>query len=74
VVKLGCRTDGSSTLASFSVTPSGPFDRVEIRPTNTTTAFGFSIASSFIVSEVATCGSSVAICKTQLDTVSNECP
>jgi type II secretory pathway pseudopilin PulG len=74
IMKQGCRADGTSTLASFSITPSGPFDRVEIRPQNTNAVFGFSIPSSFIVSEVATCPAAVSSCKTQLDTVANECP
>jgi len=74
VVKQGCQADGSSTLASFSITPPGQFDRVEIRPQNTNTVFGFTLSSSFIVSEVATCSALVASCKTQLDTVANECP
>jgi len=74
VVKQGCHTDGSGTLASFSLAPTGAFKRVEIRPQDTNPVFGFSIPSSFIVSEVAACLASATSCKTQLDTVANECP
>jgi hypothetical protein len=74
IVKQGCRADGTNTLASFTINPGVAFTRVEIRPQDTTSVLGISFPSSLIVSEVAACLSTAASCKTQLDTVTNECP
>lgn len=74
VTKQACRQ--GSVLASYTVNPGVSFDRVEIRSLNTTQSFGFSIPSSFIVSEFATCTSTAPTCRTTLDTAnpSSECP
>ncbi len=71
VVKSGCRADGR--LASFSVTPSGAFDSVEIRPVDATASGGLTNITSFLVSEVKACAASVSSCKTSLANGGNTC-
>ena len=71
VVKSGCRSDGR--LASFSVTPSGAFDSVEIRPVSATASGGLTNISSFMVSEVKACAASVSSCTTGLANGGNTC-
>ena len=72
VVESGCRNDGR--LASFSVTPSGAFDSVEIRPVDATASGGLTNISSFMVSEVKACAASVSSCTTGLANGGNTCP
>lgn len=69
----GCRDDGG--LASFSLTPSGTFDRVEIQATSATSG-GSSFISQFLVAEVKACASTESTCVTGLSSASptNTCP
>jgi type II secretory pathway pseudopilin PulG len=72
ITKNGCHADGG--LASFASIDAGAnFDRIEIRPLQTTSAFGFSFPSSFFLSAFATCASGVA-CHTSLEAPGNLCP
>jgi type II secretory pathway pseudopilin PulG len=72
VTKGGCNPDGG--LASFLMTPSGPFDAVEIIPVAATGSSGGSSYSAFLVSEIKACAASAASCKTGLTTGANTCP
>jgi type II secretory pathway pseudopilin PulG len=72
ITKGGCNADGG--LASFSMTPAGPFDAVEIVPVASTGSSGGSFYSAFLVSEIKACTASAATCKTGLTTGANTCP
>jgi hypothetical protein len=69
IVKPGCRADGG--LASYSVTASGDFNKVEIRPLVSTLFF---IDSAFYLSEFQTCAAGASPCTTSLATAANTCP
>jgi hypothetical protein len=72
LTKQACHS--GSGLASFaSVDPGADFDKIEIRALNTTAVAGFSLASSFYLSEFKTCATGVA-CHTSLETAGNLCP
>jgi type II secretory pathway pseudopilin PulG len=72
VVKAGCRADGG--LASYSMTPAGTFDSVEVRPLWATSPPSDQYYTGLLVSEVVACASSVANCKTGLSSGANDCP
>jgi len=72
VVAVGCRADGD--LASFSITPSGTFDAVEIRPIDAPGIFGGTNTSAFLVSAVQSCDVTVSSCSTALANGGNNCP
>jgi hypothetical protein len=72
ITKGGCNADGG--LASFSMTPSGPFDAVEIIPIPATGSSGGSFYSAFLVSEIKACAAGAATCRTGLTTGANTCP
>jgi type II secretory pathway pseudopilin PulG len=72
ITKSGCNADGG--LASFSMTPTGPFDAVEIIPVAATGSSGGSSFSAFLVSEIKACAATAATCRTGLTTGANTCP
>jgi len=72
VIAVGCRADGD--LASFSITPSGTFDAVEIRPIDAPGIFGGTNTSAFLVSAVQSCDVTVSSCSTALANGGNNCP
>jgi hypothetical protein len=69
ITKLGCHADGG--LATFSMTPVGAFNTVEIRPLVSTIAF---IDSAFYVSECQSCAAAAVTCTTSLANAGNTCP
>ena len=72
ITKAGCNTDGG--LASFSMTPAGVFDKVEVIPVAATRAGGGTLVSLFLLSEIKACTASTSNCKTSLTTGANTCP
>ena len=72
ITKGGCHADGG--LASFTMTPAGPFDAVEIIPVAATGSAGGTSYTGLLVSEIKACTASTATCKTGLATGANTCP
>ena len=72
IVKPGCRADGG--LASYSMTPAGVFNIVEIRPLWATAPSTDQFYTGLLVSQFATCTATASSCKTSLSAPSNECP
>ena len=63
-VMSGCAADGG--LASFSITPTGDYDRVEIQPNASVSPVFGSFISQFLVAEVKACSSTESTCTTSL--------
>lgn len=71
VTKDGCNADGS--LASFSITPSLTFDRVEIQPRSATPG-GASFLTEFLVAEVKACAGSTCVTTLATANPASVCP
>lgn len=70
-VVAGCRSDGG--LASFSISPAGAFNRVEIRALPATSASVAVSATGFLLAAIQACGAT-GTCQTALAAPANECP
>lgn len=76
VIKESCSSDGRHATISMDVHTllGADFNRVEIRPLTTTTAFGFSFNSAFSLAEIRLCSAAAASCVTTLQPTGNVCP